>query len=204
MVQDDDPLPLVLASASPRRASLLSSAGFNFVVRSADVDERPLPGEDGVQQALRLARAKADAVAKSMDSAAVVIGSDTLVLLDGRALGKPQDLDEALHMLEALNGREHEVVTAVAVLNNKRAEQFGGAVSTKVAFCQWEPGVLRAYAATGEGLDKAGAYAIQDGGGALISHIEGSASNVIGLPLAETIGWIAAAGGPPPFGANEQ
>jgi septum formation protein len=193
---------LVLAYASPRRARLLRTAGFQFRVEPVDVDETAEDGEGGAELAWRLAALKARACAARTRTPCLVLGSDTVVLVDGLALGKPADRREALDMLRRLNGREHQVVTAVALVRPGRPEVAGGSVRTSVRFHRWDEETLRAYADTGEGLDKAGAYAIQDGGGALIDTIAGSASNVIGLPLAQTVRWIREAGGPTPFGGS--
>ncbi len=176
--------PLVLASASPRRRELLSSLGRPFDVQVADVDERPLPAENPSAYGLRLALAKARAVAEVLASApATVLGADTLVVLDGRILGKPADPDEARAMLALLRGRRHEVLTAVAVVDPR-----GGSITdlavTGVWMRAYDETDVDAYVDSGDPLDKAGAYAIQHRGFRPVQRLEGSETNVIGLPLA--------------------
>jgi len=174
--------PLILASSSPRRQAMLTGLGLHFVVRAPSIDESVPPGMDPKGHALALARAKAAAV---HDPEAVILAADTVVALGSRILGKPRDPEEAFHMLELLAGTEHQVHTAVALRQGDREHTF--AVSAQVRMAAFSPEILSAYAATGEGLDKAGAYAVQGVGGFLVESVRGSVSAVIGLPLAETV-----------------
>ncbi len=185
------PLALVLASASPRRRELLAGQGLSFEVRVSDVPEVPRVGEPAADFTLRVAGDKAAAVAKYV-TGAVVVAADTAVVLGARILGKPIDPDDACAMLASLSGNTHEVVTGVCVRGPDREERF--AVRTAVRFRALQPAEIRAYVAGGEPLDKAGAYAIQGSGGAFVEAIFGSYSNVVGLPLAETLAALRRAG----------
>jgi septum formation protein len=173
---------LILASASPRRAELLGMLGLAFTVRPADVDETPRPGESPAGVALRLARDKALALAPPAGPA-LFVAADTIVVIDGRVLGKPKDDDEARAFLALLAGRTHEVITAVAVRACPEEAIETGAVTARVTFAPLTPGAVAWYAGTGEGRDKAGAYALQGKGALFIERIDGSYTNVIGLPL---------------------
>jgi septum formation protein len=170
---------IILASTSPRRAELLTAAGIPFVTHRVDVDESALDGETAPACARRLARAKAEAVARP--PGAIVLGADTLVVVDGDALGKPLDEAAAAAMLRRLSGRTHEVVTGVAIVHD------GGAsvdvVSTQVTFETLTEAEIAWYVGTREPLDKAGAYGIQGGASRFVTRIEGSYSNVVGLPV---------------------
>ena len=173
---------LILASASPRRAELLTSAGYRFEVAPADVDETPAPGETPTVYALRVARDKARAAAAGGRTAgATVLAADTVVVRDGQLLGKPEDEDDAARMLRLLSGGVHEVHTAVVLLagGQERAE----VVTTRVRFVPLSPADIAWYVASGEPAGKAGAYAIQGLGARYVDHIEGSWSNVVGLPI---------------------
>jgi len=170
--------PLVLASASPRRADLLRAAGINFAVRAADVDETRLAGEPPEAYVIRLARAKAAAVARGGES---VLGSDTTVVVGGEILGKPLDGPDAGRMLRLLSGRWHEVLTGVAL--RRRGEVRAEVATTRVKFAPLSAAEIEWYVATGEPFDKAGAYAIQGFGSRFVERIEGSYSNVVGLPV---------------------
>lgn len=179
---------LILASASPRRAELLRQLDLRFEVRPADVPEVVQPGEDAAAYARRIALAKARAgweqACAAGQTTLPVLGADTDVVLDGRILGKPRDRDDALAMLAALSGREHEVFSAVAL---KRNAQEALALSvTRVRFATITPAQARAYWATGECEGKAGAYAIQGRAAAFVAGLQGSYSAVVGLPLLET------------------
>jgi septum formation protein len=178
---------IYLASASPRRSELLRQLGVPFETCPAAIDERRLPQESPAAYVLRLAAAKADAV---WTSAAVqarprpVLAADTTVVVDDLVLGKPRDTVEALRMLETLSGRSHIVVTAVAISAGAGVDAL---VSTsEVRFRATTHRERLAYCATGEPLDKAGAYGIQGRGAAFIEHLNGSYSAVVGLPLFET------------------
>jgi septum formation protein len=188
--------PLVLASASPRRRELLAGAGVRFEVTPANIEEHAQPGESPAQLARRLASEKAGAVARSLGPAPArwVLGADTLVVIDGDVLGKPVDAGHALVLLRRLVGRRHHVVTGVALVASDTLEERHAVVESAVSMRAADDRELRAYIATGESLDKAGAYAAQGGGRRLIEKIEGSESNVIGLPLEETLALLRAAG----------
>ena len=173
--------PLVLASASPRRRALLEQLGIPLHVDPAHLDENVRAGEAAEPYVVRLAREKAEAV-QGRHLNATVLGADTSVVLDGMVLGKPGTEDEALSMLRRLSGRTHEVMTAVAV-----AGVGARCVTAEVTFTAATDAALRWYVATGEPMDKAGAYAVQGIGGFLVERIEGSHSAVVGLPLVETL-----------------
>lgn len=183
--------PLVLASASPRRRALLASLGLAFEVEPADVPEHQADGEDPAAFVRRVAAEKA-AVVAARRPGAVVLAADTDVVLGNAALGKPRDADEARTTLAALSGRRHLVITGVAVRGPAGEEAF--TVRTVVEFRPLAPAEIDWYVATGEPLDKAGSYAIQERGGVFVAAIEGSHSNVIGLPLAEAVAALARAG----------
>ncbi len=186
---------LILASQSPRRAELLRNAGYSFEVRPADVDERMRAGEAPLEYVKRLAREKALAVLESAPAGAVVLGADTTVVVDGECLGKPVDSDEARRMLARLSGRGHEVMTGVCVAW-RRAEgaaaveavaEVGvevGVEVTEVEFAAMSADEIADYVATGEPMDKAGAYAIQGRASRWIPRIRGCYFNVVGLPVA--------------------
>ncbi len=170
-----------LASGSPRRRALLHDLGWDFETVSPDVDEAPLPGEKPEALCERLARLKAEAGAKTAGPNALVLAADTIVVIDGRVLGKPSGREEACAMLRLLQGRAHEVMTGIAL--SRGGELLSGVERTVVHFRPLTEAEVQAYAATGEGDDKAGAYAIQGKGALLISAIEGDYFNVVGLPL---------------------
>jgi len=184
-----DPAPLVLASASPRRSDLLRRAGIPFEVCPAGIPEIEQPGETPVAFAQRLAHSKALAVAERIGASPprLVLGADTIVVLDGAVLGKPRDSDHALELLERLTGREHSVVTAVALVASDTLQVWQAAVTSRVEMRAVERDELIAYVATDEPLDKAGGYAVQGGARSFVTRIHGSETNVIGLPLDETI-----------------
>jgi septum formation protein len=177
---------LHLASGSPRRRELLAQIGVPFVTLSAAVDETALPNESAERYVERLAREKALAglAALEQPKAAVVLGADTSVVLDGRILGKPENRAEALATLAALSGREHQVLTAVALASGERIESR--VVTSRVRFRPLRAGEAEAYWDTGEPRDKAGSYGIQGLAAVFVSQIEGSYSAVVGLPLCET------------------
>jgi septum formation protein len=181
--------PLVLASQSPRRREMLEALGIPFVVRPAHVDETALSGEAPRSYVLRVARDKARAV-----EGAIVLAADTAVVVRGEVLGKPADSDDARRMLVALSGSVHEVLTAVCVRHTAPVTELDAVVSTAVRFAPLSPAEIDWYVATGEPLDKAGAYAIQGAGGVFVLGVGGSVSNVIGLPLAETADLLRRAG----------
>jgi septum formation protein len=178
---------LILASASPRRRELLKQAGFTFEVRPAQVNEDPYPDEDPIAYVVRLARHKAKSVLAEISSdapaqSAVVLGADTTVTLDGHILAKPEDAADAARMLRMLSGRTHRVITGVAVASATGTEV--AAEITGVQFLTLADEEIDAYIATGEPMDKAGAYGIQGYAAKWIPRIEGCYFNVVGLPLA--------------------
>jgi septum formation protein len=182
---------LILASASPRRKELLARLGLSFEVRPSEIEERLTPGMPAAAQATALARTKSGDVAERLHAAgdvpALVLGADTLVVLDGRSLGKPASRDEARAMLRALRGRRHEVVTAVALrLAAPGGREVTEAVTSRVLMRPYTDLEIDAYVATGEPDDKAGAYAVQGVGGHLVARVEGCYTNVVGLPLGTT------------------
>jgi septum formation protein len=182
---------LILGSASPRRRELLAQVGIvPDEVCPAEVDEAPLPRELPRACALRLAATKAEAVAAGDDD--VVLAADTVVAVGRRALGKPADAAEAERFLALLSGRRHRVVTGVAV--RRGARRWTRAVETAVRFKRLDSCEIAGYLASDEWRGKAGGYAIQGQAGAFVPWIGGSYSNVVGLPLTETLGLLAAAG----------
>jgi septum formation protein len=174
---------LILASASPRRAELLTSAGYEFAILPTDVDETPAPGELPQAYAVRVARDKA-AVARSAcrDSGSVILAADTVVVVGGEILGKPVDSDDARRMLRLLSDGVHDVHTAVVVSGS--AAQHVELVTTRVSMLPLDEADIEWYVASGEPMGKAGAYAIQGRAARFIERIEGSWSNVVGLPVA--------------------
>ena len=183
---------LVLASASPRRRELLTQAGFAFDVRPADIPEEALPGEDPIAYVTRLAREKARVVFAlpgegsrgeqgRESSGLIVLGADTTVTLDGHLLGKPESADDAARMLRLLSGRTHRVITGVSLVAEGRAQT--AAEVTSVQFLTLSEAEIEEYIATGEPMDKAGAYAIQGRAARWIPRIDGCYFNVVGLPI---------------------
>jgi septum formation protein len=185
--------PIVLASASPRRAELLTSAGISFTVVPSVVAEDRRPDEAPAALVLRLARAKAREVAERAGGR-FVLGADTMVVLDGDVLGKPRDRGEAEQTLGRLSGRVHEVMTGFEVYDRERGHALGEVVTTRVEFKALQPEEIRAYAATGCPLDAAGAYGIQGRAAYMVRRVEGSYTNVVGLPLCEVVEALLRAG----------
>ena len=178
---------LVLASGSPRRKELLSLLGVDFIIRAPEVNESQHAGEDPENYVRRVSSEKASAVKGS-----VVLGADTCVVLEGTIYGKPVSLENAEAMLQKLSGKVHQVVSGVAV---RTSEQLMiTVVHTDVEFISLNQRLIDWYLGLGESLDKAGAYALQGAGGSLIKAINGSHSNVVGLPLVETAGLLDRAG----------
>jgi septum formation protein len=179
----DPTAPLILASASPRRAELLIGAGYTFTVEPADVDESVQAGEQPAAYVLRVARAKAHAVAaRCRESGGTVLAADTTVVAEGEILGKPADREDASRMLQQLSGRVHEVLTGVVVV--ARGRELSDVIRTRVSLLPLTPEDIAWYIETGEPDGKAGAYAIQGRAARFVDWIEGSWSNVVGLPVA--------------------
>ncbi|MCR4340147.1 MAG: Maf family protein [Gemmatimonadaceae bacterium] len=191
---------VVLASASPRRRELLTLIGIEHSVVPSNFDETMQPGEEPLGHALRLAVEKAGAVASAHPDA-VVIGADTVVVLDGEVLGKPSTPAAAGGMLRQLNGRTHTVITAVAVAYDGAVRQ--GAEQVAVTFRRLDDDEVDAYVATGEGMDKAGAYGIQGFGATIVERIEGDYFAVMGLPLVRLVGLLREVGVRYRFGSLE-
>ena len=189
---------LLLASASPRRRELLQRVGILLEVRPADIDETPHDGEAPVAYVARLARAKAAAARQRPEE--WILAADTTVTLDRQILGKAETPEEAAKMLRWLAGKTHQVVTAFCLAGERDGQHVvrEGVVSSDVQFIELDAGVLADYVASGEWRGKAGAYAIQGIGAALVAAVHGSVTNVIGLPLAEVLAALREAGGPMP------
>jgi len=187
---------LILASQSPRRAELLRNARISFEIRPAEVDERAHQNEDPFEYVTRMAREKARAVLTSAPQDATVLGADTIVVVDGEILGKPADQAEAQRMLGKLSGRSHQVITGVCLA---RRNAHGAAVAevecevTEVEFSAISSAEIADYAASGEPMDKAGAYAIQGRASRWIPRIRGCYFNVVGLPIARVCAMLARA-----------
>ena len=178
--------PLVLASRSPRRRDLLATAGIPFTIRVREVEEILSAGEAPEAYARRLARAKADASWEDRDE--IVLGADTIVVLERDVLEKPRDEAHARTMLERLSGREHTVITGICLRHSRGVEV--DSVATRVRFASLSAAEIDAYVATGEPLDKAGAYAIQGLASKFVERIEGCYFNVIGLPLSQVYRYL--------------
>lgn len=190
-------IKLILASASPRRAEILTAAGIPFEVLASEVDESRLPGESPEQMVERLARTKAEAVVRSFSSFGprIILGADTVVIGGEEILGKPGNAATARQMLLKLQGREHQVITGFALLRAQDGKILSGYETTRVWISSMKDDEVDTYVATREPLDKAGAYAIQGIAGRYIPRIEGCYFNVVGLPLARVwqalvdLGW---------------
>ncbi|MDD2364733.1 MAG: Maf family nucleotide pyrophosphatase [Desulfuromonadaceae bacterium] len=175
---------IVLASASPRRTELMTLAGIDFSVVPADICEDALHGESASDHVLRLSREKAEAVAARTEGR-FFIGADTIVVLDGAIIGKPFNEADAENILSSLSGRTHTVITAFTVFDKTGGTVTSRSVYTEVAFKKLDAKEIAAYIATGCPMDKAGAYAMQGGAVHFVRSINGSFSNVIGLPMTE-------------------
>jgi nucleoside triphosphate pyrophosphatase len=171
---------LVLASKSPRRAEILRAAGLPFVVRPAEIEEQRREGESPVYYARRLAMDKAAAV--RIETGEIVLGADTIVVVDDVVLEKPSDVADARRMLQLLAGRTHEVITGICLRSGMRS--IADTALTRVVFSSLKPEEIDAYVASGEPMDKAGAYGIQGLASKFIERIEGDYFNVVGLPVA--------------------
>lgn len=178
---------LILASKSPRRRELFSSLELPFEILSPDIEETPWPNEPPDSFALRMAHEKALAVLSTINQpdAICIISADTDVVLEGKILGKPCDDNDATRMLRSLSGKSHDVITGLCVMRYRDGHTIihGESVKTRVTFRVVTDSEIHHYVATGEPMDKAGAYAIQGGAGGMIDHIDGSYSNVVGLPM---------------------
>ena len=181
----------ILASASPRRKQLLEQAGYAFEIVVSDADES-LPAGITPEKAVQLNAARKAQVVAENNPGAVVLGCDTVVAIDGEILGKPQDEAEAKAMLRRLSGNTHTVYSGVCITDGKKETVF--AVATDVTFYALSEATIDAYAATGEPMDKAGAYGIQGLGCVLVREISGDYSNVVGLPLSESARALATFG----------
>jgi septum formation protein len=182
---------LVLASASPRRRELLAAAGFDFDIDAAEVDETPTEGEHPSTYVVRIARLKAEAVA-SRHPDRPVLGADTAVVVGNQMFGKPLDAQDASRMLTALSARAHDVLTGVALAH--RGQIYAEFEQTTVWMAKLTPEEIAWYVATGEPMDKAGAYAVQGLASRFIPRIEGSYTNVVGLPIARVVQLLGRAG----------
>ncbi len=182
---------LILASGSPRRRELLSRLGISFEVITKNINESARAGESPADLVQRLSKDKALAVSLEHKED-LILAADTVVALDGRIMGKPHDKNEAFDFLSQLNNRTHEVFTGICLINKEQINTQ--VVCTRVTFGHFSDDILKAYTATGEGADKAGAYAIQGQGAFLISSISGSPTNVIGLPMQEVSKLLQASG----------
>ena len=174
-------MKIVLASQSPRRRELLGKMGLEFTTKSPEIDEEAITGLPAVELVKALSREKCLHIARDEDPETIVIGSDTVVVLDGVILGKPVNEADAIRMLTALSGRSHQVCTGVTVCQGKTV--MSEAEVTQVTFRTLTDTEIRQYVATGEPMDKAGSYGIQGYGGLLVSGIQGDYSNVVGLPV---------------------
>ncbi|MFZ0932072.1 MAG: nucleoside triphosphate pyrophosphatase [Syntrophobacteraceae bacterium] len=187
--------PLILASESPRRKRLLLSVGVEFEVHPSRIDESVWlgesaePGKSPAEVAERWARLKADSIS-SLHPDSWILGADTIVVLDGRIFGKPSDSAEAVRMLDALGGRVHEVITGMCLVRPGGKLCRSGSVTTKVRFKDLSTEEIDAYVRTAEPMDKAGGYGIQGIGAFLVRSVEGSYTNVVGLPLCQALEWL--------------
>jgi septum formation protein len=191
-----EPSPLILASGSPRRRELLGRAGIRIDIRPADIPELEQAGETPMAFAKRLARSKALTVAERIGTTPPrwVLGADTIVVVGNDILGKPRDEKHAMELLERLTGRGHCVVTAVALASSETLQVRDITVESRVEMRDVRRDELAAYVATGESLDKAGGYAVQGGARSFVTKIVGSETNVIGLPMDETLALLAEVG----------
>lgn len=193
---------ILLASSSPRRSELLRQAHIPFRVVAPEVDEVVHPGEHAADSAVRTAVEKARWVAARLgphDDGCIVIAADTVVTLDDHILGKPTDQDDARRMLHLLSGRSHQVITGCCLCRPGREVAASFSVCTEVFMRDLDDAEIAGYIGTGEPMDKAGAYAIQGGAGAMVRAIRGSYSNVVGLPLAEVVDTLTGQFGFPLF-----
>jgi septum formation protein len=181
--------PLILASASPRRKRLLRSVGLDFQIEPSRIAESGLPSGNPAVDAERWAHVKSASVSAAFPDS-WVLGADTIVVLDGHIFGKPADPGDAVRMLAKLSGRTHEVITGRCLMKTAAGIHKTGSVLTRVWFKDLSASEIDAYVRTGEPMDKAGAYGIQGIGAFLVKAIEGSYTNVVGLPLCEVLDWL--------------
>lgn len=174
------PKNLILASGSPRRAEILSAVGWEFTKQVPDIDETEMSGETPDDYVLRLARTKAQVIAEK-NAGSIVLGADTTVVIDGNIIGKPSDLDDAREMIKLLSGKEHEVLTGVAIVAGGKT--LSGVQRTLVKFVEMDAEEIDFLVAEGEPLDKAGGYAVQAQAALFIEYINGDYWNVVGLPI---------------------
>ncbi len=185
---------IILASGSPRRRELLAKAGYVFERQSADIDEAVLPNEAPDVYTLRVSREKAEAVRAAVPTDAVIITADTSVVDDGQILGKPTDAADATAMLQQLRGRTHQVITAFSVLDVATGRLQQDLVSTDVTMRDYGDDEIAAYVSSGDPMDKAGAYAIQNPEFAPVASIRGCYANVVGLPVCKVVALLTAMG----------
>lgn len=185
---------LVLASASPRRAEALRKLGITFQVRASHVDETPPPGADAATAATNLALRKATSVRAGPDE--FILAADTIVALGTEFFGKPKDARDAIRILTMLSGRIHDVATGIAVIHGGRS--WTGCEVAHVKFRRLDPVAIERYVATGEPIDKAGAYAVQGGAASFVESIDGEITTVVGLPIQRTLALLKTAGFPLP------
>ena len=185
---------LILASQSPRRRELLGRLGLSFTVRAADIDETMDPGRPAFDEVARLSREKAAAIALGAEPGDVIVAADTIVVLDGRILGKPRNEADARAMLSALSGREHQVMTGVTVRRGQQVQTE--TCVTQVHFRPLSQAEIAAYVATGDPLDKAGAYGVQGLASVFVDRLDGDFFNVMGLPLCKLCSMLRSAGVP--------
>ena len=187
--------PLILASGSPRRKRLLLSAGIKFEVHPSRIDESVWPNQSAepaeipAEIARRWAQLKADSIS-FLHPDSWIFGADTIVVLKGRIFGKPRDSAEAVRMLDTLSDKVHEVITGMCLIEPGGKLCRSGSVTTRVRFKTLSAAEIESYVRTGEPMDKAGAYGIQGMGAFLVKSVDGSYTNVVGLPLCETIDWL--------------
>ena len=193
---------LVLASSSPRRKELLESVGIKFEVITPTSDESSLDKENPDDYAIRLSSEKALSVSKNLDGNTLVIGADTIVIVDNEILGKPKDEEEAKIMLGKISGRAHHVLTAFSIIKPEHSILHRHIVGTEVVVKTLEPHEIEGYIKTGEPMDKAGAYGIQGVGAFMVKEIRGSYTNVVGLPLVELVEALTKLGAMELFSGN--
>lgn len=174
-------MAIILASKSPRRQALMGMLGVDFSIMTEDIDETMSPDRTPDEEVARLSREKAQAVCQTVSEQDVIISADTVVVLDGQVMGKPKDRADALRMLRALSGRTHQVLTGMTV--RRGAQALTRVVTTEISFRDLTDREIMTYIETGEPLDKAGAYGIQEGAALFVSRLEGDFYNVMGLPV---------------------